>query len=240
MMVEDPFVERLSGRAGRILVIDDDRDVCELLAVALTGDGYTVDCGLSCEEALSHLRRERYGLVITDYELPDGTAPTWMRTATRAGLLEGTPVLMATGHPDPRGVGRSEILRKPFDLEQLQRQVRRMVDGGVAAQEGAHPGLGPATGPVVELVLYVTPGTAASEKAQQHLTELTDGLPRGTCSVAVRDVAAHAEEAEKDHVIFTPTLVKRHPLPPTWVVGDLSHREHLAGLLKFWGGSIHA
>ena len=77
-------------RSRRILVIDDDRDLCASSSVlALTGDGYSVDCGLSCGEALSRLQEQRYGLVISDYELPDGTAATWMGRATRAGLLEG-------------------------------------------------------------------------------------------------------------------------------------------------------
>lgn len=243
-VIDEPLEGPASDRrpqsgAHRILVIDDDRDLCELLVLALTGDGYSVDCGINCGEALSRLQEQRYGLVISDYELPDGTAATWMGRATRAGLLEGTPVLIATGHPDPHGVGRSVILRKPFDLQQLLPQVRRMAEGGGAARKKGRRDHASDAGRPVELVLYVTTGTVASEKALEHLGQLTDRFRAGTYSVVVRDVAAHAKEAEEDQVVFTPTLVKRHPMPPTWVVGDLTRQEHLAGLLEFWGGSAH-
>jgi hypothetical protein len=36
----------------------------------------------------------------------------------------------------------------------------------------------------------------------------------------VLDVTSAAEQAERDRVLFTPTLVKRRPGPPAWLVGD--------------------
>ena len=223
--------------ARRVLVIDGDRDMCELLVLALTKDGYSVDCGLSCQEALGRLKERRYGLVISDYELPDGTAATWIAQATRAGWLKSAPVLIATAHPDPPEVGHLEILRKPFDLEQLLHQVRRITELGRAARRAKRDR--PFSERTVELVLYVTAGTIASERAQHHIGVLTRGCAAGTCSFVVREVTVHSGEAEADHIVFTPTLVKRHPGPPTWVIGDQALQAQLAALLEVWGVTGH-
>jgi DNA-binding response OmpR family regulator len=230
---------RAQGGARRILVVDDDRDMCELLVLALTRDGYTVDCGLSCEEALARLGAHRYGLVISDYELRDGNAATWIRQATSAGQLTSTPVLIATAHPDPSELRHLDLVRKPFDPEQLLQQVRLMTELSRTRRRTKrleHP----IPDGAVELVLYVTAGTTASENAQQQLGDLTRHLSVETLSLLILDVATHSEEAEADRVVFTPTLVKRRPAPPTWVIGDLSLKAQLKGLLEIWGVTADA
>lgn len=218
----------------RLLIIDGNRDVCEMLALALTNDGYTVDCGFSGRDALALLGKHRYGLVIGDYELPDGTAASWIAAATRGGLLESTPILIETAHPDPQGIETFEVLRRPFVPDQLLQQVRRMVERGRARRRRKRPAPA-ASQPVVELVLYVSPGVTASEDARRHLEELTARCADGSHSLTVLDVALHGEEAEADKVVFTPTLVKRRPPPETWVVGDMSVRDQLDGLFEVWG-----
>ena len=40
---------------------------------------------------------------------------------------------------------------------------------------------------------------------------------------------------ERDRIAFTPTLLKRVPEPPMWILGDLSHPEPLVELLEFYG-----
>jgi DNA-binding response OmpR family regulator len=230
---------RAQGGARRILVVDDDRDMCELLVLALTRDGYRVDCGLTCEEALARLGAHRYGLVISDYELPDGNAATWIRQATSAGQLTSTPVLIATAHPDPPELRHLDIVRKPFDPDQLLQQVRRMTERSRTRRRTRRPERALPDG-AVELVLYVTAGAKACENAQQQLGDLTRHVSEGTLSLLILDVATHSEEAEEDKVVFTPTLVKRQPGPSTWVVGDLSLKAQLEGLLEIWGVTADA
>jgi two-component system, NtrC family, response regulator PilR len=56
----------------RILLVDDDDDVRELLALALRSEGYFVDVAASAARALSNLMESEYALVIADWRLPDG------------------------------------------------------------------------------------------------------------------------------------------------------------------------
>lgn len=53
--------------------------------------------------------------------------------------------------------------------------------------------------------------------------------------VEVCDVSAHPERAEADAVLFTPMLVKRQPLPRTYVLGDLSNAAPIIDLLESCG-----
>ena len=52
---------------------------------------------------------------------------------------------------------------------------------------------------------------------------------------AVYDLAREPERAEADHVVFTPTLVKRRPEPRAWILGDLSDPSVLTDLLHMCG-----
>jgi hypothetical protein len=52
---------------------------------------------------------------------------------------------------------------------------------------------------------------------------------------AICDVAANPQQAARDHVVFTPSLVKRHPGPRLWVFGDLAHANVVADILSACG-----
>jgi len=60
-------------RKKRILIVDDDQDLCGLLSRYLDGKGYQTESYYSGSEALNILKKEKYHLVLIDYRLPDGT-----------------------------------------------------------------------------------------------------------------------------------------------------------------------
>ena len=53
--------------------------------------------------------------------------------------------------------------------------------------------------------------------------------------VEVCDVSANPERAEEDAILFTPMLVKRRPLPRTYVLGDLSNAGPIIDMLESCG-----
>src|SRR5436853_6990839 len=54
----------------RILLVEDDEDVGEVLKIALLEEGYTVDFAGTAAEAWRHLAVHRYALVLSDWRLP--------------------------------------------------------------------------------------------------------------------------------------------------------------------------
>lgn len=85
--------------------------------------------------------------------------------------------------------------------------------------------------PPVELVLYVSPGSPASARAQRNLQDLIARVDSSRVGLDVRDVSEEPERAEADRILFIPTLVVRRPLL-TWIVGDLSNAEEVLQVLQ--------
>lgn len=126
----------LFARPGRrILVVDDDAAVCELLAEGLEELGYSVIAAPSGEAALALLRDSQeagrrtagandLALAIIDAQLPrlSGLELAGRLVADRPALK----VLMISGYFVPRGVPW-RVLRKPFHMAQLAAAVQEEI-----------------------------------------------------------------------------------------------------------------
>lgn len=77
----------------------------------------------------------------------------------------------------------------------------------------------------IALVLYITGEGARGKRAVTNLRALCEGALRGRAVYEVVDVLQHPEEAEKHHIMATPTLVRSSPEPGRRVIGDLSCAE---------------
>jgi len=224
---------------ARILVIDDNDDVRQMMAIALRTQGYGVEEAADAGEARRHLRAGGFDLILSDYELPDQTGATMLREAGRAGLLGDATALIVTAHSQPEDAQGFEIIRKPVNLERLMAQVRQVL---TAAGKSAPPA--PAAArvtaaadalPAVDLVLYVSAGSAASAKARRNMESTLRGYSGCPIHYVVRDVAEEPARAEEDRIVFTPTLVKRGPGTRAWVLGDLADASVVVELLKICG-----
>lgn len=212
--------------------MEDDEDTRALLVLALDAEGFRVDQAPDADAALRCLRAHRYALVITDYDLPRKTGASLLREAAGRGLLGDAATLVITAHPDPAGVDPRKVMFKPLDLERFVRQVHRLVRAGEPRRPAPAEN---AEGGVVELVLHVSRDSAASARAERVARSVVERYPSGRVRLAVVDLADDPRPAEEDHVVFTPTLVKRRPEPPMWVVGGLGDEAALADLLQTCG-----
>jgi CheY-like chemotaxis protein len=118
----------------RILVVDDDEQIRELLATALEGDGHTVDGARDGSEALSMLEVHPYDLVLSDLHMPLVDGPSLyetLRNRHRFPVRFATKlprVIFMTGNPAKhaeflRGT-TDPILEKPFELRIVRKMVR--------------------------------------------------------------------------------------------------------------------
>lgn len=225
--------------ARRILLVEDDEDTRQLLAVALQAQGYEVEQAGTADEGLKGLRAQRFDLVLTDYDLPGKTGAAMLREAHAGGLLEDATTLVVTAHPDPEGVDEVTLVRKPLDLEKFLRQVRGIFESMPARRAAATPAAAPpAAEPArrpLDLALYVSAASPPSAKARRNMEKLLSAFPAGDIGFAVYDLAREPERAEADNVVFTPTLVKRRPVPRAWILGDLSDAAVVTDLLHMCG-----
>lgn len=116
-----PSQEEQNGAS--ILVVDDERPICELLTKYLTSRGYRVHTAQSGPSALALAERERPQLIILDIHMPGMNGVEVLRKL-RAKQYSGG-VMMLTGCEDRAllkealDLGSLDIVGKPFDLERL-------------------------------------------------------------------------------------------------------------------------
>jgi cyclic di-GMP phosphodiesterase len=115
--------------SGRVLLVDDEPTVCELLNDALLRAGYNCQSCSTGEEALRALKREPFDIVIADLYMPGISGMSLLKEGTR--VRPESAFLMATGEADARvGVeamkhGAADYLVKPFPIASLVESVRR-------------------------------------------------------------------------------------------------------------------
>jgi response regulator RpfG family c-di-GMP phosphodiesterase len=116
---------------GRILVVDDEPNICRLLSRYLARIGYEIETAGSVGEALGLLRRDWFDLVLTDLRLP-GASGLDLLVEVRA-RTPGTRMILMSAHADvyaasaaiERGV--DQLIVKPFELEDLRGRVAESV-----------------------------------------------------------------------------------------------------------------
>jgi two-component system response regulator TctD len=115
----------------RLLVVEDNRDLRELLTERLQGSGFSVDAVVCGGDAQTVLRSATYAAVILDLGLPDGDGLSILR-ALRA-RKDTTPVLILTArsgiHERVMGLdsGADDYLAKPFAFEELLARIRALL-----------------------------------------------------------------------------------------------------------------
>ncbi len=118
----------MNSRNLRVLVIDDDRSILEVVGIALTERGYDVILADDGAEGLSRVERDRPDLVILDMVMPRRSGMTVLEKLKQWG--PNSPrviVLSASDHPKQRefamNCGAEAFLSKPVDIDVVADQV---------------------------------------------------------------------------------------------------------------------
>ncbi len=117
----------------KILVVDDEEDILELLRFNLSREGYQVSCAASGEEALSLVRSEIPGLIVLDLMLPgiDGLEVT--RRLKNDPNTKNIPIVMLTAKGEEADIvtglelGADDYITKPFSPRILVARVRAVL-----------------------------------------------------------------------------------------------------------------
>ena len=116
-----------------ILVVDDERAIGIAIQRLLAGRGYEVDTALSGEEALEKVARRAYQLVITDLNLKGITGMDVLRAAKERSPDSGVIMITAYGSEkiavEAMKAGAADYLPKPFDNDELELVVERVLEG---------------------------------------------------------------------------------------------------------------
>lgn len=207
----------------KLLYVEDDDDLREMIANTFLQVGFDVTAVASAEAALEALGREHYDVLITDYNLTNNTGAWLLEHAASKGYLRTTPALVLTSERRPPGVDGYKLLRKPIAFTALLATISDAL-GAMLPAPVVHCGPDVAE---LELVHYVTSTSQDSQKAIRNLRRALRPYAASRFRLTIVDVASSNSEdwyagLEADRIVVTPTLVRKKPHPKTWIVGALS------------------
>ena len=114
----------------KILLVDDDRDLAEIIQDMLKTYGYEVKIVESCEETFEILKKEQFSLMILDINLPDGTG---FEVLKELRSVSKVPVIFASARTSEDDkitgleMGGDDYLAKPYSLKELIARVNALM-----------------------------------------------------------------------------------------------------------------
>jgi len=120
----------------RILVVDDEPDLLELVRMNLSQAGFEVDTAVDGAAALKALRGERPDLVVLDLMLPDVSGTDLCRQLRSDPAFAELPIIMLTARADEVDrvvgfeLGADDYVTKPFSPRELVLRVRAVLRRG--------------------------------------------------------------------------------------------------------------
>ena len=111
---------------GKILLVDDDKDMLTLSSMWLKKTGHEVVSVTSGKEALDYLKTDKPDLIILDYAMPEMDGPAVFKAITADDETKNIPVLFRTGMDDdigshdvgviPKSEGKAALLQAVADV----------------------------------------------------------------------------------------------------------------------------
>src|SRR5690348_11110110 len=123
---------RAGGVKPRILVVDDEPSMRDMLRIVLRGDGYDVLVAENGRPAMDTLNRERVDLLLSDIRMPDVSGVDVLRTArtvnARIVAFMMTAFASTATAVEAMRLGAVDYFVKPFNMDELRLKVRQHVE----------------------------------------------------------------------------------------------------------------
>ncbi|MCM1484321.1 MAG: response regulator transcription factor [Muribaculaceae bacterium] len=124
----------------KILVIDDEESLCEILKFNLEKEGYEVDCAYSAEEALE-MDLSAYSLFIVDIMMERLSGFDFAKRVRNMSAVENTPIIFCSaldGEDDTvmgLNIGADDYITKPFVINEVRARVRAVLRRSQATRQ---------------------------------------------------------------------------------------------------------
>jgi len=131
------------GEPAKILIVDDDRIVCNVMTGVLERQGHRVQTSATLAAGIEAVRLHDFDIVFLDVQLPDGNGLEQLPDI-QTGASE-PEVIIITGHADPEGVEASircnawDYIQKPIRVESIQLAVSRALQYRKEKEGGSSP-----------------------------------------------------------------------------------------------------
>lgn len=119
---------------GRILVVEDDFDISNMLRIYFSGQGYEVQVAPRGGDALTLTRRQLPQLIVLDIMLPDMDGYAVCRELRQTTRTSHIPIIFLTQRDERSDriagleLGADDYITKPFDIEELKLRVKNAIE----------------------------------------------------------------------------------------------------------------
>ena len=114
----------------RLLIVEDEKQICDMVAKSLYGVGYEVDTCYDGEEALECILTEDYDLIVLDLNLPGMDGMEILRELRRENEETKVIILSARGQIADKveglDAGANDYMEKPFHIKELEARIRSL------------------------------------------------------------------------------------------------------------------
>jgi len=183
--------------APAILIVDDDKTICELVSEGLIEEGYTCDIVLTADEALAKLQNRRFDLALLDIKLPGKSGMELLKNFQ--ALSQNTGIVMMTAVKDldtaiqAMKLGASDYIVKPFTIDKL------------SASIGA--------------VLESSKRYSSVSNTIQPLKDISSGMKITKASLSAINAIACGVDAQVDYLDFHSKIVTDKTIELAWRLG---------------------
>lgn len=112
--------------AKTVLIIDDEKDIVELLAEEFEDNGFEVEQAFSVSGAIEILNQKNFDIVLSDFRMPDGTGLELLErvksetNTTRFFFISGQADILPQ---EASELGAEMFFYKPFDIDELVQSI---------------------------------------------------------------------------------------------------------------------
>ena len=130
-------------KPARILVVDDEADIREMIGIALRRNGFRCETAADAEEALGRITALRPDLILLDWRLPGQSGLDFARTLKQDSVTYAIPIIMLTVHGEEShkiqglDAGADDYVSKPFSMRELMARIRAVLRRATPSRYGA-------------------------------------------------------------------------------------------------------
>ena len=128
------------GNDIRLLVVDDEEDLCEILQFNLQQEGYQVDVACSAEEAIERMSGVSYALILLDVMM-EGMSGFEMAEHVRKEMKSEVPIIFLTAKSEESdllqgfGTGADDYICKPFSIREVIVRVKAVLRRNIKRED---------------------------------------------------------------------------------------------------------